>query len=152
MEILSVIITHCKLIEVQSDQIVSVNITNSFILISSFKNRTQGLPPSRDHRLCVIASGSVIFVVMNWLTLTNISRLHLGQNSRKFLSSVSCRSFTRVLLPQAGHRSHFSVSSIIITFPSASAPVCGSTTSFYSRRQGSYPFRCCHFFSIFSNP
>lgn len=71
--------------------------------------------PLGDHRLCVLASGSLILVVMNLLTLISTSCLHLGQNSGKFSSFVSCRSFTRVLLPQEGHRSHFSNSFITLT-------------------------------------
>ena len=48
-------------------------------------------------------SGSVITVVCSSLTLISVSCLHFGQSSGKFSSTVSGRSFIRVLLPQTGH-------------------------------------------------
>ena len=60
------------------------------------------------YRLCVYASGSLIMDVLNCLTLIIVSRLHLGQNSGKFLSTVSRRILVRVLFLQIGQCTHFS--------------------------------------------
>ena len=54
------------------------------------------------YRLCVYASGSLITDVLNCLTLTIVSRLHLGQNSGKFSSTVLRRILVRVLFLQIG--------------------------------------------------
>jgi len=50
--------------------------------------------------------------------LISISRLHLGQNSGKFLSSMSKRILMRVLLLQEGHNNHskFPIEASCITF------------------------------------
>ena len=60
--------------------------------------------------LCVCASGSLITVVLNCFTWIKVSCLHFGQNSGKFLSSVSFRIFNLVLFPQTGHNIQFSLS------------------------------------------
>ena len=62
------------------------------------------------HRLCVYASGSLIMDVLNCLTLTIVSRLHLGQNNGKFSSTVPRRILVRVLFLQIGQSTHFSFS------------------------------------------
>ena len=69
---------------------------------------------SACYRLCVFASGSLITDIFNCFTLISVSCLHFGQNSGKFSSTVSLRIFTRVLLPQVGHRSQPSFSVIYI--------------------------------------
>ena len=61
---------------------------------------------SCDYRLCVNASGSVITVVLNCFTLIIISRLHFGQYSGKFSSTVLSQILILVLLLQLGHNSH----------------------------------------------
>ena len=58
------------------------------------------------YRLCVYASGSVITVVLNCFTLIIISRLHFGQYSGKFSSTVLSQILILVLLLQLGHNSH----------------------------------------------
>ena len=63
-----------------------------------------------DYRLCVCASGSLITVILNCFTWIKVSCLHFGQNSGKFLSSVSFRIFNLVLFPQTGHNIQFSLS------------------------------------------
>ena len=60
--------------------------------------------------LCVCASGSLITVILNCFTWIKVSCLHFGQNSGKFLSSVSFRIFNLVLFPQTGHNIQFSLS------------------------------------------
>ena len=62
------------------------------------------------YRLCVCASGSLITVILNCFTWIKVSCLHFGQNSGKFLSSVSFRIFNLVLFPQTGHNIQFSLS------------------------------------------
>ena len=62
------------------------------------------------YRLCVCASGSLITVILNCFTWIKVSCLHFGQNSGKFLSSVSFRIFNLVLFPQTGHNTQFSLS------------------------------------------
>ena len=54
------------------------------------------------YRLCVYASGSVITVIFRVSALIKVSLLHLGQNSGKFISTVSLRSIVRVLPLQTG--------------------------------------------------
>ena len=54
------------------------------------------------YRLCVYASGSVITVILSFSALISVSLLHLGQNSGKFISTVSLRSIIRVLPLQTG--------------------------------------------------
>ena len=68
------------------------------------------------YRLCVFASGSLIIKVLNCWTFTNVSFLHFGQNNRKFVIVVSCRSLIRVLFSQTGHNSQ-SIFSAISTTP-----------------------------------
>lgn len=46
----------------------------------------------------------------NCFTWIKVSCLHFGQNSGKFLSSVSFRIFNLVLFPQTGHNIQFSLS------------------------------------------
>ena len=58
-------------------------------------------------RLCVC---SLITVILNCFTWIKVSCLHFGQNSGKFLSSVSFRIFNLVLFPQTGHNIQFSLS------------------------------------------
>lgn len=58
--------------------------TTSFILVG--------------YRLCVCASGSLITVILNFLTLIIVLCLHFGQKRGKFLSSVSSLTTVRVLL------------------------------------------------------
>lgn len=58
------------------------------------------------YRLCVCASGSVITVVCNSFTVISVSCLHFGQNSGKFLSSVSSLIFSLVLFLQTGQNIH----------------------------------------------
>ena len=60
---------------------------------------------SQVHRLCVFASGSLITVMCNSLTSINISFLHFGQNSGKFIKTVFFRNFILVLFGQIGHNS-----------------------------------------------
>ena len=73
-------------------------------------------PSHCSYRLCVLASGSLITDIFCCFTLISVSCLHFGQNNGKFSSTVSLRIFTRVLLPQVGHRSH-APSSVIATPP-----------------------------------
>ena len=54
------------------------------------------------YRLCVYASGSVITVIFSLSALIRVSLLHFGQNSGKFISTVSLRSIVRVLPLQTG--------------------------------------------------
>ena len=61
------------------------------------------------HRLCGLASGSVITVTCKLLTLIRFSCLHLGQNKGNFFNIVSFLILSRVLLPQTGHRIHSAV-------------------------------------------
>ena len=61
---------------------------------------------SQVHRLCVYASGSLITDIFSSLTHISVSCLHFGQNSGKFLSTVSMRIFVRVLLLQIGQLIH----------------------------------------------
>jgi len=85
------------------------NIKFSMKLIHS-KQRTDKLwllTSSSTLRLC---SGSLITERLNCVTLIKISRLHLGQNSGKFRSSVSDRILMRVLLPQTGHNNYLNCS------------------------------------------
>ena len=65
--------------------------------------------------LCVVASGSLITIILNCCTLINVSFLHFGQNSGKFSRIVSLRSFNRVLLLHSGHNTHlfFSIISLL---------------------------------------
>ena len=55
------------------------------------------------YRLCVCASGSLITDIFRCFTLISVSCLHFGQNSGNRSSTVSSRTFNRVLLPQMGH-------------------------------------------------
>ena len=56
------------------------------------------------YRLCVYASGSLITVVFNFVTLISVICLHLGQNKGNLFNSVSALICTLVLLPQTGQR------------------------------------------------
>lgn len=58
--------------------------------------------------LCVYVSGSLITDVLNCLTLIIVSRLHLGQNSGKFSSTVLRHTLVRVLFLQIKQSTHFS--------------------------------------------
>ena len=61
-----------------------------------------------DHRLCVLASGSLwMILIFPFIKSINVSFRHFGQNSGKFLSSVSFPTLTRVLFPHRGHSIQF---------------------------------------------
>ena len=74
--------------------------------IAEYKRADNPCLPVRGYRLCVYASGSVITVVLNCFTLIIISRLHFGQYSGKFSSTVLSQILILVLLLQLGHNSH----------------------------------------------
>ena len=76
----------------------------------SIRERADDCDYSQVHRLCVCASGSLIIDTLSCRTLISVSCLHFGQNSGKFLSSVSFRIFNLVLFPQTGHNIQFSLS------------------------------------------
>ena len=52
------------------------------------------------------ASGSLMTVTCKLMASINVSCLHFGQNIGKFLSIVSSRILSLVLLLQTGHKSH----------------------------------------------
>ena len=58
------------------------------------------------YRLCVLASGSLIILIIPRFILIKVSCLHFGQNKGKFINSVSFRTLIRVLLLQIGHNIH----------------------------------------------
>ena len=60
-----------------------------------------------NYRLCVFASGSLIIVVSNDLTLIKVSCLHLGQYKGKFINIVSLLIFILVLCLQIGHNNQY---------------------------------------------
>ena len=59
------------------------------------------------YRLCVCTSGSLITVIFMWCAVISVSCLHLGQYRGKFISTVSPRIFSRVLLWHIGHSTHW---------------------------------------------
>ena len=85
---------------------------NGFVGGSALRRESRQPRIVTGYRLCVYASGSLITDIFSCFTLTSVSCLHFGQNSGKFSSTVSLRTFTRVLLPQVGHKSHASSSAI----------------------------------------
>ena len=70
------------------------------------KRADNSRPKAAGYRLCVYASGSLITDIFSSLTHISVSCLHFGQNSGKFLSTVSMRIFVRVLLLQIGQLIH----------------------------------------------
>ena len=56
------------------------------------------------YRLCVYASGSLITVILNFVTFISDTCLHFGQNRGKFFNSVLYLICTLVLFPQTGQR------------------------------------------------
>ena len=74
------------------------------------KRADNSRPKATGYRLCVYASGSLITVVFISFTWTNVSFLHLGQNSGKCSSTVFRHTLVWVLLLQRGHSTHFSIS------------------------------------------
>ena len=78
-----------------------------FLCPATFRYEIKRADNSRHIRLagywlCVYASGSVITVILSLSALIRVSLLHLGQNSGKFISTVSLRSIVRVLPLQMG--------------------------------------------------
>lgn len=75
--------------------------------ILTYTKNTEPIPPfSWNYRLCVVASGSRTVVIWLFFTFIMTSFLHFGQNSGKFLNSVSSLIMTRVLLAHIGHNIH----------------------------------------------
>lgn len=60
-----------------------------------------------DHRLCVLASGSLMIEILPCFKLISVSALHLGQNKGKCINTVSLRTFILVLPPHTGQMTHF---------------------------------------------
>ena len=56
------------------------------------------------YRLCVYASGSLITVILNFVTFISDTCLHFGQNRGNFFNSVLYLICTLVLFPQTGQR------------------------------------------------
>ena len=90
--------------------ITTVLLCVSAQMLSKEKSRYSVCLLATGYRLCVCASGSLITVILNCFTWIKVSCLHFGQNSGKFLSSVSFRIFNLVLFPQTGHNIQFSLS------------------------------------------
>lgn len=82
------------------------NICNMAILLRKKPTTTSFILVG--YRLCGLASGALITVIFICSTLIIVSCLHFGQKRGKFLSSVSSRILSRVLLPHIGHKSHLS--------------------------------------------
>ena len=86
--------------------LISRRITAAFYWADENKRADNPRPRATGYRLCVYASGSLITDIFSSLTHISVSCLHFGQNSGKFLSTVSIRIFVRVLLLQIGQLIH----------------------------------------------
>ncbi len=89
-------------------RLFSFAVVRQISLVIKEKADNKQFQSSACYRLCVCASGSLITDIIIRCRLIRFSFLHFGQNNGKFSSNVSFRIFTRVLLPQVGHKSHFS--------------------------------------------